>query len=206
MTTYGYARTSTESQNIGLSAQVKALMAVGVEYEQIYTDQFTGKTAERPGYTGLMRQVKEGDKVVFTKIDRMGRSVVMILSEIDRLAKAGIDVRFLDIDLDTSTPMGKMIVTMIGAFAEFERNMISQRTKDALQQISDTGVGKSGQRIVRLGAPNKVDPEAVRLMRRQGETPSDIARQLNISRQTVYNIINGGGEVVRFSPKEEIEE
>ena len=189
MTVWGYVRTSTDKQNLGLNAQVRSLMDVGVDFEHIIKDQYTGKTKDRPGYKELMQRVKCGDKIIFTKLDRMGRSVVMVLSEIDRLAKEGVDIKFLDVDLDTATPMGKVMVTIISAFAEFERNMISQRVIESLEEIKTTGYGKRGQRVERLGRPNVVDLEEVARRHADGQTPRTIATELGCTRQTVYNIL-----------------
>lgn len=185
---YGYARVSTEDQEAGLGAQVSALEGAGVAPQNIFIDRMSGTRSDRPEYRRLVDEVVQpGDKIVFLKPDRLGRSVMLIIGELDRLAAMGIETQFLDPAIDTTTSIGRAMMQMIAVFAEMERNMISDRTKAALGEIKRTGRKKDGTPIARLGRPPVVDDkEVVRLL--GALTPTEVSRRLGIGRSTVYRI------------------
>lgn len=129
MTVYGYARVSTKGQE--LEAQIQALE--GEKVDVIYQEKFTGTKKERPEFTKLLEVLKEGDKIVVTKLDRFARSTIDALTTINLLNDKGIDLLVLDMGgekIDTSTASGKLLFTVMSGFAEFEREMIIQRTQE----------------------------------------------------------------------------
>lgn len=128
---YGYARVSTAGQakdGNSLEAQEKVLRENGAEV--IYSDAFTGTKEHRPQLDKLLAELKEGDKLIVAKMDRMSRSVVQGIQLVNGLLDRGVIVHVLNIGLMDNTPTGKLIRNIMFAFAEFERDMIVQRTTE----------------------------------------------------------------------------
>ena len=128
---YGYARVSTKGQardGNSLAAQEAALRAAGAEI--IYSDAFTGTKAHRPELDKLMEAIQSGDKLVVTKLDRVARSAVQGIELIQSLLDKGITVHILNMGSMDDTPAGRLIRTVILAFAQFERDMIVERTQE----------------------------------------------------------------------------
>ena len=123
---YGYARVSTISQD--LAAQLQALEKEGCE--KIYSEKFTGTKSDRPQFQELLSQLKVGDTLVVTKLDRFARSTVDALKTIKSLFEKGVKVHILNMGLVENTPTGKLIFSVMSAFAEFERDMIVERTQE----------------------------------------------------------------------------
>ena len=129
--TYGYLRVSSRGQardGNSLEAQEKALKAAGAEV--LYTDVFTGKTTERPELNKLLSELKGGDTLIVTKLDRIARTVRQGTELIDTLVNKGVTVNVLNMGIMDASPTGILIRTIMFAFAEFERNMINERTKE----------------------------------------------------------------------------
>ena len=128
MTVFGYARVSTADQH--LTGQIEALKAAGAT--TIYREKISGVRADRPQLAKLMAALKPSDVVLVTKLDRLGRSTRKLLDLIDRIGKAGAVFRSLGDPLwDTSTPQGRLLSTLLAAIAEFERELIRERTARA---------------------------------------------------------------------------
>ena len=128
---YGYARVSTKGQakdGNSLEAQEKALKEHGAT--QIYSDAFTGTKAHRPELDKLMKQISEGDTLMVTKLDRIARSATQGTELIQSLLDEGVKVHILNMGLLDNTPTGKLIRNILFAFAEFERDMIIERTQE----------------------------------------------------------------------------
>lgn len=123
---YGYARVSTVNQN--LSSQMKALSDAGCT--KIYRDKFTGTKADRPQFKELLSTIKQGDTLVITKLDRFARSAGDAIDIIRDLFEKGVNVHVLNMGLVENTPTGKLIFTIMSGFAEFERDMIVERTQE----------------------------------------------------------------------------
>ena len=141
MTIYGYARVSTKGQN--LEAQKQELASRGCE--EIVTDKFTGTKESRPGLDRLMERLAPGDTVVVTKLDRVARSTRAGISIIDRIIAKGASMEILNMGKFDDTPVGKLMRTMMLGFAEFERDMIVQRTsegKEIARQRADYREGR----------------------------------------------------------------
>lgn len=123
---YGYARVSTRGQD--LEAQRQELTAKGCEV--IFEDKFTGTKVDRPGLNELMERVGEGDTVIVTKLDRVARSTTGGIEIINRVIEKGASLEILNMGKFDDTPVGKLMRTMMLGFAEFERDMIVQRTQE----------------------------------------------------------------------------
>lgn len=152
MPTYGYARVSTEGQD--LEPQLAALRAAGCG--EIIEEKASGTDRARPELASLLGRLRRGDTLVVVRIDRLARSLSHLLVVLDRLQGAGAHFRSLSDPIDTASPTGKLVIQVIGAIAEFERNLIAERTKAGL------AVAKARGR--RLGNPRLQagDPEAKR--------------------------------------------
>lgn len=123
---YGYARVSTLSQD--LEAQLQTLKKEGCE--RIYSEKFTGTKADRPQFTSLLECLESGDTLVVTKLDRFARSTSDAIGIVKKLFKKGVKVHVLNIGLVEDTPTGNLIFTVMSAFAQFERDMIVERTQE----------------------------------------------------------------------------
>ena len=137
MAVYGYARVSTQDQH--LTGQLEALKAAGAE--TIFKEKISGARADRPQLAKLMASLKEGDVVLVTKLDRLGRSTRELLELIERIGKAGAAFRSLGDPLwDTSSSQGRLLSTLLAAIAEFERDLIRERTGDGRKRAQAAGV------------------------------------------------------------------
>jgi DNA invertase Pin-like site-specific DNA recombinase len=168
MITFGYARVSTQDQD--LSSQVEALEAAGAT--KIYREKISGVRADRPQLAKLMASLQPGDVVLVAKLDRLGRSTRELLDLIDRIGKAGAVFRSLgDPIWDTSNPQGRLLSTLLAAIAEFERELIRERTGEGRKRAMANGV--------KFGRKPKLSPyqraEAIK-RRAAGETLKSIAR------------------------------
>ena len=168
MAVLGYARVSTQDQN--LAAQLEALKAAGAT--TIYREKVSGARADRPQLAKLMAALKAGDVVTVTKLDRLGRSTRELLDLIDRIGKAGAAFRSLGDPLwDTSNSQGRLLCTMLAGIAEFERDLIRERTSAGRERAMAAGV--------KFGRKRKLSDyqraEAVK-RRAAGETLAEIAK------------------------------
>lgn len=172
----GYARVSTDDQN--LDAQTDALTAVGAE--RIYSDKISGSRKRRPELDRLLDQLRLGDVVVVTKDDRLARSLRDLLDIVEAIKDAGGGFRSLAEDIDTTTPAGRLVFHVFASIAQFERERISERTREGLQAARSRG---------RVGGrpPALTDQkEEVRRMRdNEGRATSEIAQLFKVSQQTV---------------------
>jgi DNA invertase Pin-like site-specific DNA recombinase len=152
MPTYGYARVSTEGQD--LEPQLVALQAAGCG--EIIEEKASGTDRSRPELAQLLGRLRRGDTLVVVRIDRLARSLAQLLAMLDRLQAAGVHFRSLSDPIDTANPTGRLVVQVIGAIAEFERNLIAERTKAGLAVAKARG-RKLGNPGLQAG-----DPEARR--------------------------------------------
>ena len=173
----GYARVSTNDQET--ATQVAALKAAGCE--RTYREKASGGRWDRPELHRLLDQIRKDDVLVVWKLDRLSRSLRDVLAIMDRLSEAGAGFRSLTEAIDTTTPAGRMMMQMVGAFAEFERMMLRERTKAGLD---------SARRDGRIGGrPPKLSPqqqaEIVRMVSKGRKTAADAARLFKIHPATV---------------------
>lgn len=177
---YGYGRVSTSDQD--LSSQIMALRQAGIPESNLYTDVYTGSTTERPGLKALLAQLQPGDSVYIYKLDRLGRSAVDTLFLIDSLQTRGITLVSLSESLDSSTATGKLIISVLVSFAQFERDLIRERTLLGLQAAAERGKLP--------GRPKKLNWEQRKLLRelvnRKDLSNRQRAQRLGCSLSTYY--------------------
>ena len=177
----GYARVSTSDQSPQL--QLDALKAAGCV--KIFTDTISGAKSERPGLTEALNCVRQGDILVVWRLDRLGRSLQHLIATITDLNTHGVGFRSLTENIDTTTSGGKLIFHIFGALAEFERDIIRERTQAGLQAARARG--RNGGRP-RLLSPKKL-AHAQALYNDKTSTIAEICKTLGISRATLYRSI-----------------
>ena len=180
MTLIGYARVSTDLQNPDL--QTDALTRAGCE--KIFTDHASGTRADRPQLAALMEYLRAGDILVVWRLDRLGRSVAHLVGLMGQLDARQIGFRSLTETIDTTTPTGRLWFHMSAAWAQFERDLISQRTVAGL--AAARARGRTGGRPSRLDDDKK---HLVDTMLAEGYTVTAIAKALGSSRATIYRYL-----------------
>jgi DNA invertase Pin-like site-specific DNA recombinase len=185
MASLGYARVSTNLQD--LSIQRERLITEGVKDSSdfLFTDKASGKNDERLGLQLMLTKAREGDVIVATKLDRLGRNTADMISIIDDLHKRKIAVKFLDDGISTEGTMGKMVVTILSAVAQAERERILERTHEGRRAAISRGVKMGRKPQITIDIKNQILNSL-----RQGTPKTKIALDLGISRQTIYNAIN----------------
>lgn len=177
----GYARVSTDDQDLRL--QRASLKEAGCK--RVYEEKISGARRDRPQLVRMLDQVREDDVVVVTRLDRLARSTRDLLDVAEQLKEAGAGLRSLGEPwADTTSPAGRMVLTVFAGIAEFERALINQRTS--------SGRVAAMQRGVRFGRPAKLEPDQVALAHRlvgEGTPVRAIARMLNVHAATVYRAI-----------------
>src|SRR5271168_4133335 len=177
----GYTRVSTVAQT--LDQQNDALAAAGVT--RTFSDTMSGARDDRPGLAALMDYVREGDTVVVWKLDRLGRNTLGILETVKALTDRGVTLVSVTDGIDSSTAAGRMMIGVLGSLAEYERELIKERT--ALKRQTSRANG------TKFGRPRKVDDaEYIRTAKRMkldGHTGRDIAKYLGVSRATLYRYL-----------------
>jgi DNA invertase Pin-like site-specific DNA recombinase len=177
----GYGRISTADQNT--SSQEDALKNAGVD--QIFIDTFTGTKSSRPQLDRMKEQLRSGDTILITRLDRLGRSTKDLLNLVSELDDLGVNLQVLEQNINTATPDGKLFFTLIAAFAEFEREIMRSRTIDGLAAARARG-RKGGRKSVMT--PAKI--QTARTLYEQGKQIKEIADVLGVSRPTVYRALD----------------
>jgi DNA invertase Pin-like site-specific DNA recombinase len=177
----GYARVSTHDQNLDL--QRDALKEVGCD--QVYEDQISGAKAERPGLDEALSHLRKGDTLVVWRLDRLGRTLKHLIETITDLEERGVGFRSLQESIDTTTSTGKLIFHVFSALAEFERNLIRERTQAGLKAARARG--RKG------GRPRKLDAAKTKLLYQlydERERPvREICQLMGISKPTLYDYL-----------------
>jgi len=178
----GYARVSTEDQNLHM--QEDALKSAGCE--EIFTDIASGVKSQRPGLDKALNYVREGDTLIVWKLDRLGRSIQHLIQTITALQERKISFKCLQENIDTSTSSGKLIFHIFSALAEFERDLIRERT--------DAGLKAARARGRMGGRPPMLDSRQINRMiemyNEQKNTVAEICKIYDISRPSFYNYLN----------------
>ena len=176
----GYSRISTADQTV--DSQKDALLKAGVD--SIYSDIYTGTKASRPELDRLKDQLRAGDTIVVTRLDRLGRSTKDLLNLVSDLQEKGVHLEVLEQSINTSTPEGKLFFTLVASFAEFEREIMRARTIDGLKAARARGkVG--GRKSVMTTAKISTAQQ----MYSEGKYVSEIAEVLGVSRPTIYRAL-----------------
>ena len=179
----GYARVSTDDQNLDL--QMDALNKAGCE--RIFTDHgVSGATIEREGLSQAISAVERGDVLVVWKLDRLGRSLSFLIELIERMKNDGAGFESVSDGIDTTTAGGKLVFHIMGALAEFERSLISERSKAGMQAARRRGK--------HIGRPHKLNREQIRhaaqMIEEGRETISGMAGLLSVDRTTLYRALS----------------
>lgn len=181
----GYARTSTIEQEAGLEAQDRDLRRFGCT--KIWAEQVSSVAPTRPQLTAVLDYVRDGDTLVVSKLDRLARSTANLLAINSQLEDKGVGLVVLSMGggdkLDTRTPTGKLMLTMLGAIAEFERGLMLERQREGIRKAAEAGKYKGRAPTARRKAA------LVRKLRADGMKPTDIAEQAQISRASVYRLL-----------------
>lgn len=181
----GYARVSTDDQDA--TAQVAALKAAGCE--RIYREKASGGRWDRPELQRLLDQLRKGDVLVVWKLDRLSRSLRDVLTIMDRLGESGAGFCSLTEAIDTTTAAGRMMMQMVGAFAEFERAMLKERTKAGLDAAREEG--RIGGRRPKLS--HQQQSEIRKMISTGDKTAADAARLFKVHPATVSRLLARAG-------------
>jgi DNA invertase Pin-like site-specific DNA recombinase len=177
----GYARTSTVEQLAGFDAQVRDLTAAGCE--RLFTEQVSS-VAQRDQLEAAIDFAREGDTIVVTKLDRLARSMLDLMTIKARLDTKGIELRILAMNLDTSTPTGKLMMNVLGSVAQFEREMMLERQREGIAKAKAEGKYRGRAPTARAKTDEILD------LRGQGFGATAIARELGISVRSVYRALD----------------
>ena len=185
---FGYARVSTQDQNAQL--QIDALVKAGIDPECIYVDHASGKLAHREHLDRMLADLQSGDTVTVWRLDRLGRSLKNLIAIVGDLDEHEVGFRSLSDSIDTTTANGKLVFHLLAALAEFERDLIRERTNAGLEAARARG---------RVGGRPKVmsdDRIAVaRSLLADGRTVDQVAATLGVSRRSVYRYLGDGDRV-----------
>jgi DNA invertase Pin-like site-specific DNA recombinase len=184
MVKIGYARTSTVRQDAGLAAQLMLLDREGVE--ETYQEKVSSME-HRAQLDSAIRGLRKGDVLVVTKLDRLARSLENAICLERKIAERGASLKVLDPAMDTATPIGKLLFNMIGAVAQFEREVMLERQREGIAKAAADGKYKGRAPTARA----KTDE--VLALRAGGAGPTEIAQRLGIGRASVYRIIANPG-------------
>jgi DNA invertase Pin-like site-specific DNA recombinase len=181
MTIFGYARVSTDGQSV--DAQVKALRAAGSA--KVFRETASGAKTDRRELARAIKSLAEGDTLLVTRLDRLARSTRDLLNMLDAIAKAGAGFRSLhDQWADTTTPHGRLMLTVLGGLAEFERDLIRARTGEGRERAKARGV--------HMGRPPALTrhqrQEALEALSAGTATQADLARRFNVSQSTISRL------------------
>lgn len=186
----GYARVSTKSQGESLDTQHEALRAAGCS--KVFADVISGARSDRPGLCAALEYMRDDDVLVVTRLDRLGRTALDTLRTIDELSRRDLAVIVMSPELDTRSKEGRLMVAIMSGLAEFERDLLIERTREGVAHARAEG---------RVAGPKpKLSSEQVRLARKavvDGESVSSVARSLGVSRQTVYRAMERDPGVAR---------
>jgi DNA invertase Pin-like site-specific DNA recombinase len=176
----GYARTSTVEQMAGYEAQLKELQAAGCK--KIFCEQVSS-VGERQELQAAIEFAREGDLLMVTKLDRLARSISDLMSIIQTLHRKKVGLRILNLGIDTQTPTGKLMLTVLGGIAQFEREIMLERQREGVAKAKAIGKYKGRKPL----ASNRRQ-EVIRLVE-EGMSKAGVARQLGIGEASVYRIL-----------------
>jgi DNA invertase Pin-like site-specific DNA recombinase len=176
----GYARSSTIDQEAGFQAQIKSLKEAGCE--KVFAEEVSS-VAERLQLEAALDYAREGDTLVVTKLDRLARSVFHLVTIGERLEEKGAALKVLEQAIDTSNCTGRLMFNMLGAIAQFERELMLERQREGIAKAKAEGKYRGRAPTARAKASE------VRRLRGEGIGPTEIAKRLGISRASVYRAL-----------------
>ena len=176
----GYARVSTVEQDAGFEAQERDLKAAGVE--KLFTER-TSAVGPRKALEQALDFAREGDAIAVTKLDRLARSVADLVRIVERLTKKGVGLRILAMGVDTATPTGKLVVNVLGAIGQFEREVMLERQKEGVQRAKREGKYKGRAPTARAKSADIVKLAA------EGVKREEIAKRLGVGVASVYRVL-----------------
>jgi DNA invertase Pin-like site-specific DNA recombinase len=186
----GYARVSTHEQLLDL--QLDALMKAGVDPEKTYTDKISSRKAERPELQRALDQLRAGDTFAVWRLDRLARSLQELISMVNLIHAKGADIKSLTEHMDTTTPGGKLVFHVFASVAEFERDIIQERTKAGLDAARARG-RKGGRPPLDKDASKRKKVEMAKALHIDTTNSiEDICKTLHISRATFYRYVGKG--------------
>lgn len=177
----GYARTSTLEQEAGLEAQVRDLKALGCE--KVFQEQ-TSSVGPRKALNDALEFTREGDTLVVTKLDRLARSVQHLWDIVGQLQSKGVALRIINLGVDTGTPTGKLMLTMLGGVAEFERDMMLERQREGIAKAKAEGKYKGRKPTARAKA------DEIKALHATGLSMGEIAKRLSIGKGSVHRVLS----------------
>lgn len=179
----GYARVSTASQAESLAEQRERLHQLGAV--RVFEDVASGARADRPGLTAARDFLRAGDTLTVTRLDRLGRSMLDTLTTLHELAETGVRVRALDLDLDTDTPAGRMVVHVLAALSEWEREVIRTRTREGLAHARAQGRHGGRRRVLTDQQVTAIEAAAGTI------SNADLAAMHGVSLRTISRVRSG---------------
>ena len=182
MAKLGYARVSTSQQKLDI--QLATLKAKGVRKDRIFSDKASGKNAERNGLQRLLERAEDGDEVFCTKLDRLGRNTLDMITIVEKLHDKGVSVTFIDDNLSTAGDMGYMLITILSAVAQAERARILERTNEGREAAMANGI-QFGRK------PHKGSDKALKMIRK-GVAQKEVVEATGISRATYFRLKKAG--------------
>jgi DNA invertase Pin-like site-specific DNA recombinase len=188
---FGYARVSTQEQDTAL--QIGALEVAGCE--RVFQEKASGGRWDRPELHRLFDQLRKGDVLVVWKLDRLSRSLKDLLLILEKLKGAGADFQSLTEAIDTATPAGRMMMQIVGSFAEFERAMLRERTRTGLDAARQEG--RVGGRRPKLSPQQQ--KEVIDLVQSGRKTGADAARLFRVHPSTVARLLAKAGQIERLA-------
>jgi DNA invertase Pin-like site-specific DNA recombinase len=184
MSIIGYARTSTLHQDAGLDAQLRQLQTLGCD--KVFSEQVSS-VAERARLTAALEYAREGDIFVVTKLDRLARSLTDLVEITAELKRKGVELKIIDMGVDTGTPTGRLFLNIVGSIAEFEREIMLERQRDGIAAAKAAGRYKGRVPTARTKAGE------IRRLASEGIAKAEIARRLGVGERSVYRMLAVSG-------------
>lgn len=196
----GYARVSKSDGSQNLDLQIDALKKSGVDSENIYHDEASGKNMKRPSLEACLKALRKDDTLVIWKLDRLGRNLHDLVTVVQQLSDKSVGLKVLTgkgANIDTSTPTGKMFFGFFAVLAEFERDLIIERTKAGLESARARGK-KGGRKFALTKAQIRLAQAA---MGKKETVVNDLCQELGITRATLYRYVSPNGSLRTYANK-----
>lgn len=179
-----YARVSTAEQSLEL--QIDALKAAGVIDDDLHVEKVSGAASKRPRLDWALTTLREGDTFVVWRLDRLARNMIDLLTRLQDIEKAGAKFKSLSENFDTTTATGRLVLNIMGAFAQFERDIIIKRTRAGMRAARERGI--------QVGQPRALDDKQTaqaQKMRDRGVPVKEIAAKFKVAPMTIYTWTHG---------------